>query len=118
MADVANTTDVLTTLAVVTGPLPTAPATAPEKVGTDVSLYTEGKTEEPNAKTDTRSVAAVTTPEPLITHPPITDPHAVETPAPTQTAREVQPAATAAADAGPTKDVMIEQGTQGKGDQF
>lgn len=114
---VANTTDVLTAFTVVTGPTPTAPAAAPEEVRT-VLISTVDNTEEPVAETHAPSVAAATTPEPLITNPPITNPPAVETPAPTQTAGEVQPAATAAAEAGPTKDVMIEQDTMGKGDQI
>lgn len=102
---------------VVTGHPATAPAVAPEEVVTEAftEAFTEAarpfstvNTEEPVVETEAPAAAATARPELL------TDPPAVETAAPTEAAGEVHPSVTAAAEARPTKDVVIEEGTEGK----
>lgn len=98
----------------VTGPPATNPAVAPEEVVTEAVTEEAPpsatvNTETPVIETETPAAAATATPEHLITDPP-----AVETATPTKAAGKVQPSVTAAAEAGPSEDVVIEEDTEGK----
>lgn len=99
---------------VVTGRPATEPAAAPEEVVTEAFTETSPpfatvNTEEPVVETEAPVAASTARPELLMTDPP-----AVETVAPTEAAGEVHPSVTAAAEARPTEDVVIEEGAEGK----
>ncbi|XP_035512726.1 mucin-7 [Morone saxatilis] len=109
-------------LTVVTGPSPTEPVAAPEKVSTvasteaappAITVITEQsivETEAPAAaSTEAPAAASTEAPEPLISDPP-----AVETAAPTEAAKAVDPPAVTTAAKGEQNDeVILEDETGG-----